>query len=560
MGEPRACGRGACGRAWGCDDGGNRAFSERFPGRSVDMRSDDNAHRGTRGNVRPRFPCVSIGRVARAGGHCVERHRAIPLVSPLARLPNMYTYAYSPATGIEADRAAFDAAPRDENRHPADVLTLDQLHAEKRGDARRAFADVGNLSRLVSADRARKSRRPSSRCSDRSEVASARSRATAATDASTALVGEWDAPRARASADAVDARPHRRRDHRHAATDADSPRTPTVESPADVDRTVSDATDDTIPPGALTIQRADYRRRVHDPDHDFEMEEEHARQMGVRRGAVMHESKLARLVLWRDPARTALTFAAGVMALAAARAPGLVAEHIPVNPVVIAAYVSMAYLARANLLAVAFPRRYHGLGVHPEEAADVARRVAAMFNAAADAHDDLLSGRSNAAVLRAFLSLYAVAKLGACLNSTWWVAATLWCGAFAAPPALEARRADVAAARAFLARKVATRAAEASSSQRWGVAVVAAASVFSAAGTETRVVLGFAAFVAARVFRETHRRQMETFERAVKDASRRLSRAGSEFQAMMGSTPSVFLRRRVVGTSSRGASDAASWD
>ena len=29
---------------------------------------------------------------------------------------------------------------------------------------------------------------------------------------------------------------------------------------------------------------------------------------------------------------------------------------------------------------------------------------------------------------------------------------------------------------------------------------------------------------------------------------------------MMGSTPSVFLRRRVVGTSSRGASDAASWD
>ena len=74
------------------------------------------------------------------------------------------------------------------------------------------------------------------------------------------------------------------------------------------------------------------------------------------------------------------------------------------------------------------------------------------------------------------------------------------------------------------------------------------------------MVLGFAAFVAARVFRETHRRQMETIERAVKDASRRLSRAGSEFQAMMGSTPSVFLRRRVVGTSSRGPSDGASWD
>ena len=436
----------------------------------------------------------------------------------------MYTYAYSPATGLEADRAAFDAAPRDGNRHPADVLTLDQLHAEKRGDARRLRR---RRQRLPPRQRRPRAQIPSSifpllrplrggvRALPRHRRDRREHRAR----------GRMGRPRARASADAVDARPHRRRHHHHADADADSPRTPTVESPADVDRTVSDVTDDTIPPGALTIQRAD-RRRVRDPDHDFEMEEEHARQMGVRRGAVMHESKLARLVLWRDPARTALTFAAGVHGARRRARPGLVAEHIPVNPVVIAAYVSMAYLARANLLAVAFPRRRHGLGVHPEEAADVARRVAAMFNAVADAHDDLLSGRSNAAVLRAFLCLYAVAKLGACLNSTWWVAATLWCGAFAAPPALEARRADVAAARAFLVREVATRAAEASSSQRWGVGVVAAASVFSAAGTETRVVLGFAAFVAARVFRETHRRQMETIERAVKDASRRLSRAG----------------------------------
>ena len=441
----------------------------------------------------------------------------------------MYTYAYSPATGIEADRAAFDAAPRDENRHPADVLTLDQLHAEKRGDARRAFADVGNLSRLVSADRARKSRRPSSRCSDRSEVASARSRATAATDASTALVGDVGRPRARAlrgrrrRATPSPPRPPPRRDRRRFSPHSHR-RVPRGRRPHRLRRHRRHH-----PSRRAHHPARRYRRRVHDPDHDFEMEEEHARQMGVRRGAVMHESKLARLVLWRDPARTALDVRRRRHGARRAR-PGLVAEHIPVNPVVIAAYVSMAYLARANLLAVAFPRRHHGLGVHPEEAADVARRVAAMFNAAADAHDDLLSGRSNAAVLRAFLSLYAVAKLGACLNSTWWVAATLWCGAFAAPPALEARRADVAAARAFLARKVATRAAEASSSQRWGVAVVAAASVFSAAGTETRVVLGFAAFVAARVFRETHRRQMETFERAVKDASRRLSRAGRSFR------------------------------
>ena len=53
------------------------------------------------------------------------------------------------------------------------------------------------------------------------------------------------------------------------------------------------------------------------------------------------------------------------------------------------------------------------------------------------------------------------------------------------------------------------------------------------------MVLGFAAFVAARVFRETHRRQMETFERAVKSAVEETEPAGSEFQAMMGSAERV---------------------
>jgi hypothetical protein len=37
--------------------------------------------------------------------------------------------------------------------------------------------------------------------------------------------------------------------------------------------------------------------------------------------------------------------------------PGLVAEHVPVNPVVVAAYCAMAYLCRAYFMAMAFPRR-----------------------------------------------------------------------------------------------------------------------------------------------------------------------------------------------------------
>ena len=124
-----------------------------------------------------------------------------------------------------------------------------------------------------------------------------------------------------------------------------------VESPADpmVAAGNTAGTEDTVPPGALTIQRVNLHRHVR--DIDAEMEEQHRKQ----HSHVMLEGTVTRLVLWRDPARTALYFGVGVLLLAAARAPGLVAEHVPVNPVVIAAYASMAYLCRAYILAIAFP-------------------------------------------------------------------------------------------------------------------------------------------------------------------------------------------------------------
>ena len=129
-------------------------------------------------------------------------------------------------------------------------------------------------------------------------------------------------------------------------------------------------------------------------------------------------------------------FFAGVRAVAA-RAPGLVASHLPVNPVVVAAYAAMAFLCRAYLMAMAFPRRGHGLTVDVENAAAFARACATSINAFTYAHADLLSGRNNKTVLRAFLSLYAVAQLGGLLNSTWMVVAVLWVTAFTVPYAVE---------------------------------------------------------------------------------------------------------------------------
>jgi hypothetical protein len=50
----------------------------------------------------------------------------------------------------------------------------------------------------------------------------------------------------------------------------------------------------------------------------------------------------------------------------------------------------------------------------------------------------------------------------------------------------------------------------------------------------TRLILCFVTLVAFRLYRETHVQQLASLERAVKDAGRRLSRAGSEFHAMVG--------------------------
>ena len=265
-----------------------------------------------------------------------------------------------------------------------------------------------------------------------------------------------------------------------------------------------------------------------------------------RQHALVHESSLSRLLLWRDPARTAFFFASGVILLAAARAPDLVAEHVPVNPVVVAAYAAMAYLAHAYVLSIAFPRRQHGLSVDEEGAAELARWCAACANAVTAAHGDLLSGRGNKQVLRAIICLYAVASLGGLLNSTWAVASVLWCAAFTAPPAVDARRQTIGAVAQWLAVEVGGRWSALGSNRRWGAGAAAAAAVFLSSPFWTRVILGFVALVALRLYRETHARQVEQIERVMRDAGRRLSRAGTEFHAMVGSPAQMFYRRRAA--------------
>ena len=461
-------------------------------------------------------------------------------------------YAYSPDTDYENDRTAGKSGVA----HSDDALTLDQLHHEAYGKGsggqpgarrkkRQAFGNIGNQSRLVSEVQARKrlgaSHDPKRAMNSSMTTATPLSGGTvASTDASTIKM-EWDDL---TTDEAAAVHAHRRRAE---ASRADSsPRTPcVVESPAD---TTMDAagntagTEDTVPPGALTIQRVNLRR--HARDIDAEMEEQHRRQ----HGHVILEGTVTRLVLWRDPARTAFYFSVGVLLLAAARAPGLVAEHVPVNPVVIAAYASMAYLCRAYVLAMAFPRRKHNLSIDAEEAADFARWCASCCNAVTNAHDDLLSGRSNKDVLRAFIALYGVASLGGLLNSTWLVACVLWCGAFAVPPAMEAHRELISRAVGTVKKEIGGRWTTLTSNQRWGSGVVVTAAVFVSSAFWTRVILGFIALVAMRLYRETHAKQLAGLERVMKDASRRLSRAGSEFHAMV-STPGLFYRRRMESSS-----------
>ena len=74
---------------------------------------------------------------------------------------------------------------------------------------------------------------------------------------------------------------------------------------------------------------------------------------------------MQRLVLWREKGRSALVFLAGMCALLAARAPGIVAAYVPLNPVVLFSYAAMAFLCRANLLCLVFPRRAHGFARAP---------------------------------------------------------------------------------------------------------------------------------------------------------------------------------------------------
>lgn len=451
-------------------------------------------------------------------------------------------YAYSPSTGFDTARAAaLDGRARasldeDENdQAPRRGVTLSELAAEKRGlsgpksrAARRAFGDLSNSnasSRLTGA-------------AHRSG-GSTRSRATtAASDASTLRMDvsltreEMDLVHARRRAAA--AKSSQRGTFAHEL----SPRTPAVESPAD--STATRDTDDTVPPGALTIQRAARAasRTAANGDAPFDFSGDFDRFHGTYN--LTHEPPLLRLLLWRETGRTAIVFLAGLCALIAARAPGIVAAHVPVNPVVLASYAAMAYLCRANLLCLVFPRRAHGFALNPDFVAAHARRLAAAANALTDAHDDLLSGRDNKKTLRAFLASYGVAKLGARLNSTWWVFTTLWCVAFVAPAFVEWQHANVLFLKAVFDREIASRWREARTESRWSVCGAIAVATFWCADAEARAVSAFVCFVAARLWRETHLAQAARIDRAMRDASRRLSRAGSEFVEIM-QTPSRFL-------------------
>jgi hypothetical protein len=455
-------------------------------------------------------------------------------------------YAYSPSTGFDTARAdALDGRARasldeDENdQAPRRAVTLSELAAEKRGlggpksrAARRAFGDLSNSnasSRLTGA-------------AHRSG-GSTRSRATtAASDASTLRMDvsltreEMDLVHARRRAAA--AKPSQRGTFAHEL----SPRTPAVESPADSTATGRD-TDDTVPPGALTIQRAARaaeQRTAANGDAPFAYSTGDFDRFHGTHYVLTHEPPLVRLLLWRETGRTAVVFCTGLCALIAARAPGIVAKNVPVNPVVLASYVAMIYLCRANLLCLVFPRRAHGFALSPDFVAAHAHRLAASLNALTDAHDDLLSGRDNKKVLQSFLALYGVKKLGARLNSTWWVFTTLWCVAFVAPAFVEWQHANVFKAKAVFEREITSRWRRARTDARYAAGVALAIATFWCADFEARAAMTFAGFVAARLWRETHLAQAARIDRAMRDASRRLSRAGSEFVEIM-QTPSRFL-------------------
>lgn len=528
-----------------------------------------------------------------------RRTRAPRSAHPIIFWHRAHTYTWTmhygnapSSTDVDRTGGAFDAPAQGHHIHDSEnVLTLDQLHHGMHGkgnkgngarNSRLVFGSIGNTSRLVSEAHARK--RGGSGSGDakhrtmrtvpgvgsgensptppKVQLVSGGSARSGATGRSTARAAsndgmDWDPTGDEAAAMQAAASRHRAGFHGSSNHDhGSSPRTPVVESPDDSEGAGRTDDDDATPlpqPGALTIQRMNLRRRYPGFDLDSEMEEQHRRQH-----AVMQEGSVARLLRWRDPARTAVFFSTGVALLAAARAPGLVAEHVPVNPVVVAAYLSMAYLCRAYFMAMAFPRRNHGLRVDEDGAAECARWCAQCVNAVTATHNDMLSGRSNKGVLCAFTGLYAISSLGGLLNSTWWVAAVLWVGAFVAPPVVEAKRCHIAAASAWVSTKVGGRWAALTSNQRWGSGAAIIAGVFLASPVNTRLILLFVTLVAFRLYRETHAKQMESFERVVKDAGRRLSRAGSEFHAMVGSPAQLFYRRRAAANNSQGMGNGMS--
>lgn len=468
----------------------------------------------------------------------------------------MFSYTHSPSTGFVPVRAdALDNHAQlsnlDEDENPVVVprraVTLDELAAEKRmlgaakntrGTNRRAFGDLSNSG--ISS-------RGGKRTGEHRSI-SGSARSVAASDASTLQMQmDWST----LSKDEISAiQAQRRRNANNGSracglTDEVSPRTPNVESPAD--SCVTRDTDDTVPPGALTIQRANYAAR-----HFDDMEMEHMRQQGysTHHGSYQHqhhmtyETNLRKLLLWRDTSRSAFVFLSGIIGLTMCRAPGFILSRVPVNPVVVLSYVCMAYVSRANLLATVFSNRKHGFGINVEYAKQFAETFAMGINKITDAHDDVLSGRDNLKVLTLFTSLYLIVQLGKYLNSTWWTLFTLWCGAFSVFKFGEWRSEWIGIAKDFLRREILSRFYNQPAERRWAVGVVTAGVSFYVSSFEFRIVLGFASFVALRFWRESSIANAKRFDAAMRSASRRLSRAGSEFQQLVNHTPSFLIRKR----------------
>lgn len=472
----------------------------------------------------------------------------------------MFSYAYSPSTGFDPTRA--DALDDENQLVPRHSVTLQELAMERppRGllgtamsgaPNRRAFGDLSN-SNPAGSGHAGLRKRAGTRSHDSQEGGSARSVATTAvSDASTLPMRMDWSDMTRAEIFAIQAQRARAGVSKDGIAggyglpmDDHSPRTPGGHVTSPAESTATRDTDDTVPPGALTIARAAYAARSYEGSRNA-MEVEHAKQHGMP-----YESNVTQLLQWRDKSRSGFVFLAGVASLTLPNAPGFFTARMPyISPVVVCAYIGMGYLVRASLLQSVFSKRTHNLSINANAAKRVAETLAVRLNAIVDKHDDVLSGRDNAKVLMTFTALFSVAKLQTYLNSTWWVLCVVWCVCFVVPKVVSTQTPRIAKVRNFARAEILGRAFKLPAEQRWALGVVALLGSWYVAWFELKLVLAFVSFVSLRLWRETNKAHAARLDAAMRSASasvnRRLSRAGSEFRsALVGGTPSFLIRKR----------------